>query len=43
MHIYSKGNLGPFILVYCNWYVEASIQGYNKGSLGSFILIYYNG
>jgi hypothetical protein len=42
MQGYSKGSLVPFILVYYNRYLEASIQGYSKGSLGPFMLVYYN-
>jgi hypothetical protein len=43
MQGYSKGSVGPFILVHYNGLVEASMQGYSKGSVGPFIPVHYNG
>jgi hypothetical protein len=42
MQGYSKGSLGPFMLVYYNRYIESSKKGYSKGSLGPFMLLHYN-
>jgi hypothetical protein len=42
MQGYSKGSLGPFMLVHYNGYVETYMQTYSKGSLGPFMLVYYN-
>jgi hypothetical protein len=38
MQGYIKWSLGPFIPVYYNRYVEASMEFYIKRSLGPFIL-----
>jgi hypothetical protein len=43
MQGYSKGNVGPFITVRYNGYIEAAMQGYSKGSMGPSITVHYNG
>jgi hypothetical protein len=43
MQGYSKGSLGPSIMVRYNTYVEASMHGYCKGSLGPSITAQDNG
>jgi hypothetical protein len=43
MQGYSKGSVGPSILVLYKGYLDASMQGYNKGSMGRSITVHYNG
>jgi hypothetical protein len=40
MQGYIKGSLGPFMLVYYNRKVEASLQGYSKGCLWTFMRVF---
>jgi hypothetical protein len=43
MQVYSKGGVGPLIMVHYNGLLEASMQGYNKCSVGPFTPVQYNG
>jgi hypothetical protein len=43
MQGYSKGSVGPFLLVHYNGQLQASMLFYNKASMWQFIAVHYNG